>query len=141
MVTTELPSGLPEVVGAKEDLARFLTQSNHYSGATPRAGAFLPSPKDRATSVSRHGREPIETLRQLGRAAAGSRSLHGAAIIKAAAVRDTGLDVHADEPPERHALIRGWPWMESDPQLQKAQQKEKALQLAAATSELLLFTS
>jgi len=140
-VTTELPSGLPEVVGAEEDLARFLTQSSHYSGTTARAGAFLPSPKDRATSVSRHGREPIETLRRLGRAAAGNRSLHGAAIIKAAAVRDAGLDVDADEPPVRHALIRGWPWFDNDPQLQKAQQKERALQLAAATSDVILFTA
>lgn len=140
-MTTELPSGLPEAVGAEEDLARFLTQSSHYSGATARPGAFLPSPKDRATSVSRHGREPIETLRQIGLAAARDRSLHGAAIIKAHAVRDAGLDVDADEPPERHALIRGWPWFDNDPQLQRAKQKERALQLAAATSDVILFTA
>ncbi|BBD79025.1 hypothetical protein ALSL_0354 [Aerosticca soli] len=44
----------------------------------------------------------------------------------------------ADEPPARHALIRGWPWFENDKQLEKAQQKEKALQLVA-TTELVLF--
>ncbi|WP_126536066.1 hypothetical protein [Aerosticca soli] len=135
---TELPSGLPETVDATEDLARFLTQSGHYSGRTVKPGAFLPSPKDRATSVSRHGSEPIETLYQLGLAAAGNRALHGAAIIKCGAVRDAGLGVDADEPPARHALIRGWPWFENDKQLEKAQQKEKALQLVA-TTELVLF--
>jgi hypothetical protein len=137
-MTTTLPSGLPETVDAAEDLARFLTQSSHYSGRTAKPGAFLPSPKDQATSVSRHGTEPIEALRQLGLVAAGNRSLHGAAIIKSGAVRDVGLDVDVDEPPERHALIRGWPWFENDPQLEKAQQKGKALQLAAA-SEVVLF--
>jgi hypothetical protein len=138
-MTTELPSGLPETVASAEDLARFLTQSSHYSGGVARPSAFLPSPKDRATSVSRHGSEPIETLRQLGLAAAGDRSLHGAAIIKCGAVRDADLSVDADEPPARHALIRGWPWLENDRQLEKAQQKEKALQLVAATSEVVLF--
>jgi hypothetical protein len=137
-MTTELPSGLPETVDSAEDLARFLTQSSHYSTRTVKPGAFLPSPMDRATSVSRHGREPIETLHQLGLAAAGSRPLHGAAIISCGAVREVGLDVDADEPPERHALIRGWPWVDNDRQLEKAQQKEKALQLAA-TSEVILF--
>lgn len=137
-MATILASGLPETVDSAEDLARFLTQSGHYSGGRVRPGAFLPSPKDRATSVSRHGREPIATLHQLGLAAARDRSLHGAAIIKAREVRDAGLDVDADEPPERHALIRGWPWVDNDRQLEKAQQKEKALQLAA-TSEVILF--
>lgn len=138
-MTTELPSGLPETVDSAEDLARFLTQSGHYSGHAVKPGAFLPSPKDRATSVSRHGSEPIATLYQLGLAAAGDRSLHGAAIIKCGAVCAAGLGVDADEPPARHALIRGWPWLDNDKQLEKAQQKEKALQLVAATSAVVLF--
>lgn len=137
-MTTILASGLPETVDAAEDLARFLTQSGHYSGATARPGAFLPYRKDRATSVSRHGREPVETLRQLGLAAAGNRSLHGAAIVKCSVAREVGLDVDSDEPPERHALIQGWPWLDNDRQLEKAQQKEKALQLAAASVLILL---
>lgn len=137
-MTTILASGLPETVDSAEDLARFLTQSGHYSTRTVKPGAFLPSPMDRATSVSRHGREPVETLRQLGLAAAGNRSLHGAAIVKCSVVREVGLDVDADEPPERHALIQGWPWLDNDRQLEKAQQKEKALQLAAASVLILL---
>ena len=135
---TLLSSGLPEVVGDEEDLARFLTQSNQYSRSSVKPSAFLPSSKDRATSVSRHGREPVETLMQLGRAAAGNRPLYGAAIIKAAAARAVGLYVCADEPPERHALIKNWPW-DNDPELQKAQQKERALRLIAAAGQPLLF--
>jgi hypothetical protein len=137
-MTTKLPSGLPETVDAGEDLARFLTQSSHYSAHAVKPGAFLPSPKDRATSVSRHGSEPIETLRQLGLAAAGARSLYGAAIIRCGSVRDAGLGVEANEPPARHALIRGWPWFDNNADLEKAQQKEQALRLAAA-SEVVLF--
>ena len=37
----------------------------------------------------------------------------------------------ADEPPARHAAIRGWPWLDDDPELQKAQQKERALLVAS----------
>ena len=44
--------------------------------------------------------------------------------------------VGASEPPPRHAAVVGWPWLE-DPELQKAQQKERALVLAQA-SELQL---
>jgi len=62
------------------------------------------------------------------------------AVIKCGAVRDAGLGVDADEPPERHALIRAWPWFDNDRQLEKAQQKEKALRLAAA-SKVILFSA
>ena len=135
-----LPSGLPEVVGDEEDLARFLTQSSHYSHTGVRSGAFLPSPKDQSTSVSRHGHQPVEVLRQLGEIAAGDRRLYGAAIFKAAVVRNVGLALNAKEPPARHALIQRWPWTEHDPQQQKAQQKELALQLASAAGAPLLFS-
>ncbi|WP_146748599.1 hypothetical protein [Thiomonas sp. X19] len=122
-----------------EDLARFLTQSGHYKQQKVLPSAFLPSTKDRATSVSRHGGEPLERLKTLGVAAANGRALHGAAIFKASDARLAGLEVNADEPPERHALVKGWPWVDSDPQFQKAQQKEKALQLASAAGVPLLF--
>ena len=136
-----LPSELPESVGDGEDLARFLTQSGHYKQQKVLPSAFLPSTKDRATSVSRHGCEPIERLRALGFAAANGRTLHGAAIFKASDVRLAGLEVDAAEPPERHALVKGWPWVDSDPELQKAQQKEKALLLASAADAPLLFSA
>ena len=31
-----------------------------------------------------------------------------------------GQEVLSAEPPPAHANIEGWPWMEADPQLQKA---------------------
>ncbi|MGH7968736.1 MAG: hypothetical protein ACREIC_08425, partial [Limisphaerales bacterium] len=63
--------------------------------------------------------------------AAGDRKLYGAAIFKTRAVRMTGLEVVADEPPPRHAVIRNWPWIEGDPDLQKAAQREKAAVIAS----------
>ena len=100
--------------------------------------AFLPSPKDRETSISRHGKEPLESLWALGLAAAGKRQLYGAAIFPARAVRVAQLEVVADEPPPRHAVIRGWPWVENDPELQKAKQKELAALIASAAGEPLI---
>lgn len=126
-----LPSGLLDRVADDEDLARFLTQSNQFNALMAKPAAFLPNPKDRETSVSRHGSEPRARLWTIGIEAAGSRSLHGAAIFKAATVRLAQLDVEADEPPPRHAAIRGWPWDEADPELQRAKQREMALVIAS----------
>jgi len=122
-----LPSGLPDLVGDQEDLARFLTQSSHFNAAMPKPAAFLPSPKSQETSVSRHGSEPADQLWQIGRAAAGDRPLYGAAIFKAFNARAAQLDVSSKEPPARHAVVRGWPWIDADPDLAKAQQKERAV--------------
>ncbi len=125
-----LPSGLPEQVADSEDLARFLTQSSHFKGLDAKPAVFLPSPKSRETSVARHGRESTGPLWQLGAQAAGDRTLYGAAIFKAEAARALSLTVVADEPPDRHAVLRGWPWLDDDPELQKAKQKDIANQLA-----------
>ena len=133
-----LPSGLPEEVGDEEDLARFLTQSSHFNATMAKPAAFLPSPKDLETSVSRHGREPLERLWSIGFEAAGDRKLYGAAIFKARAVSSAQLEVWADEPPPCHAAIRGWPCIESDPELQKAKQKELAALIASAAGRPLL---
>lgn len=126
-----LPSGLPDHVGDDEDLARFLTQSGQLNASMAKPAAFLPGSKDRETSVSRHGSDPLESLWAIGLEAAGQRSLLGAAIFKASVVRSAELDVLADEPPPRHAAIRRWPWDESDPDMQKAKQKEMASVIAS----------
>jgi len=130
-----LPSGLPDLVADEEDVARFLTQSGQFNALMAKPAAFLPNPKDRETSISRHGRVPLESLWALGQVAAGARNLYGAAILKAHAVRSANLEVAADEPPSRHAAIRSWPWIEGDPDLQKAKQKERAILLANAAGE------
>ncbi len=131
-----LPSGLPEIVADGEDLARFLTSSSHLSAVTAKPSAFLPNVKDRETSVFRHGPEPRTTLWAIGLSvvAGGDRSLKGAAILKARHVREAELEVRASEPPPKHAAVVDWPWLD-DPELQKAQQKERAA-LLVQRSEL-----
>ncbi len=132
-----LPSGLSETISDDEDLARFLTHRSQFTAAMPKPAAFLPHPIDRETPVSRHGSEPRTALWEIGIVAAGRRNLHGAALIKAGVIRATQLDVLADEPPLRHAVIRGWPWNKADLELQKAQQKEIATVIAGQAVLLL----
>jgi hypothetical protein len=127
-----LASGLSEIVADDEDLARFLMSSSYFNAKMVKPAAFLPSPRDQETSVFRHGSEPRETLWLTGlECAAAGRTLHGAAIVKAREVRSALLEVAADEPPPRHAVIRGWPYLDNDPELQKAQQKERANSIAS----------
>lgn len=134
----QLPSGLPEDVGDDEDLPRFLTQSSHFTAAATKPAAFMPAPRGNETSVSRHGREPLEALWRLGQTAAGERKLYGAAFVKAGQVRTINLDVIASEPPPRHAVIRGWPVAATDPRERKAMQLDLAIALASAAGPPLL---
>ena len=122
-----LPSGLEEIIADDEDLARYLTSSSQFNAVMVKPAAFLPNPKDRETSVFRHESEPQDRLWAIGvEHVASGRNLHGAAICKAHHVRAVQLEVMAAEPPPRHAAIRGWPFSEVDPELQKARQKELA---------------
>jgi hypothetical protein len=132
-----LPSGLPEIISDEEDLARFLTQRSHFSSLTAKPAAFLPSPKSQETSVSRHSSDSREELWAIGTDAAGARALYGAAIFKANIIKAIDLEVVAAEPPYRHAAIKGWPWDEMDPDLQKAKQKEIAMVIASQSVLLL----
>lgn len=128
-----LPSGLPEHIADDEDLSRFLTQKGHFNSFGAKPSAFLPNPKYRNTSVFRLGNEP-EKLRQVWReTTTGDRDLKGAATCRAKDVRAIRLDVLAEEPPPAHANIEGWPWHETDPEMQKAQQLELAGQLASTS--------
>lgn len=125
-----LPSGLSEEVGDDEDLARFLTSSSHFNASMAKPSAFLPSPRSNETSVFRHGSEPREVLWQLGAAHVVHRNLHAAAIVKAGHVRAARLEVVAQEPPALHANITGWPSPTPDPEMGKAEQKERAALIA-----------
>lgn len=133
-----LPSGLPEVVADDEDLARFLTSSGQFNSTMAKPAVFLPNPKDRERSMFRHGAQPREDLWRIARehVVKDGQTLCGAAVVKARRAREVLLDVLAVEPPPRHAAIVGWPWPD-DPDLRKAQQKERAAFLAQH-SELLL---
>jgi hypothetical protein len=132
-----LPSGLPEIIGGDEDLVRFLTSSSQFNSKGVKPSAFLPNLRDRETSVSRHGENPEYELWNLGIMAAGGRNLHGAAILKAASAFEANLTTTSDEPPDRHAVIGGWPWNDNDQQLQKAQQLERANVLASRSRVVL----
>lgn len=134
-----LTSGLPEQVADDEDLARYLTQSNQFSSQhqIPKPAAFLPNPKDRETSVFRHGENPAAGLWALGQQAVGGRKLYGAAIFVAHSARSVQLEVVSDEPPPRHAAVRRWPWLEHDPGLQKARQIEMAGVIASSARLIL----
>lgn len=134
-----LPSGLAEVIVDDEDLARFLTSSSQFNAHMAKPAAFLPNPQDRETSIFRHGNKPLNMLRAIGvEHVAGQRNLHGAAIFQAHHVRAAQLDVVAVEPPPRHAAIRNWPWLEGDPELQKAKQKEMAAVISSKAELVLL---
>ena len=125
-----LGSGLSHRVDNEEHLARFLTSSRHFNSTMVKPAAFLP--KDEETSVYRHGAEPRVQLWQIAEENLRLREeqkCHGAAILKACFVRASGLDVIAEEPPARHANIKGWPLLD-DPAMQRAKRRQIAQGLA-----------
>jgi hypothetical protein len=135
-----LPSGLPEEVADEEDIARFLTSSGHYNSSAVKPAAFMPNPNNGETSVFRHGVEPVEKLREISAGTVGKeRRVHGAGIVKAAAIRQARLEIKAVEPPARHADIIGWPWSETDRDFGKAEQKELATLIALKATGPLKF--
>ena len=126
-----LPSGLPEHVADEEPLARFLTSSSHFNTLMVKPSAFLPGPTDHKTSVFRHGSEPRDALWQIAAVAiGGQRTVHGAAVLDARVVRSIGLEVEAEEPPDRHANIARWPEHANDPDMTRARWREHAAFLA-----------
>ena len=126
-----LPSGLADIVDDEEDLARFLTSSSQFNTTGIKPSAFLPSPKNGKTSVFRHGGDPRESLWLIAeKYLAGIQTIRGAAIVKAKHVRSASLDIEPKEPPPRHANIVGWPSSSTDPELGRAEQKERALLIA-----------
>ena len=133
-----LLSGLPEHVGDYEDLARFLTQSNQFSTCRVKPSAFLPNQKHRNTSVFRVGADAARLSNTWNQNNPGGRPLRGAALCQARHIRTAGLEVIASEPPPTHANIEGWPWLENDADLQKAQQLERANQIAAESTVVAL---
>lgn len=127
---SDLSSGLPVLVADCEEVARSLTSSSHVATSTGRIkhNAYLPAPDD-DTSVFRCvglSAEVLLTLIPFER-----RTRHGAAIVRVEAIRSAGVDVLADEPPPRHANLRGWP-RHADPDEQKARRKEVATVIAEA---------
>lgn len=130
-----LPSGLPDIVAGEENLARFLRSSSYFNTTMVKPAAFLPNSKNRQTSVFRHGATPVVALVRIAQDRIPSGvTIHGAAICSAERVRSSILDVIAEEPPPLHANIVGWPVHANDPELQKAEQKERATLLASSST-------
>lgn len=129
-----LPSGLPETVADDETVSRFLTHSNQFTPTMAKGAAFMPNPKYRNTSVFRIGLKPDVLLQTWKTTTNGERTLKAVALVTAADVRSAGLKVIVEEPPPAHANIDGWPWLENDPDIQKARQKEMANQIASKTT-------
>jgi hypothetical protein len=126
-----LPSGLPEIVADQEELARFLTSSSQFNAIMVKPAAFLPNPKNGETSVFRRvGLAHAQLWQIANENMGGNRTVHGVAILNAKHVRLAMLDVVAHEPPPRHANIVNWPSSESDPEIAKAEQKERAAEIA-----------
>ncbi|MFQ5754323.1 MAG: hypothetical protein ACE5HI_20245 [bacterium] len=107
-----------------EKLARFVI-FNRWFKPSGRFNAFMP--KDGKTSVFRISNisdDEIWDIGDLKVAPKRGKPILGRADISALYVIAKGLEVHPNEPPERHADIAGWPD-------EKSKQKEIALDLAA----------
>jgi len=127
---------LASTVNSNESLARYLTQSNHFSTATHsvKPKAFDPPPNLRL-SVFRIDNLAIEDVWQIGQEHVINimpqpRNLYGYADIKADKAQDLNLDIDADNNPPRHASIVGWPEDKSERKL--------IAQELAANSKLIL---
>lgn len=132
-----LPSGLPDSVADDEDLARFLTSASQFNAKGVKPSAYLPNPRYRNSSVFRQGADPLADVLQIWQDnAAPERKLHAIAFCKALDVRTAKLDVIPEEPPLRHANIEGWPWSDADPEMAKADQKERAAVIAQKANVL-----
>ncbi len=118
-----LASGLAPLLDSKEQVARFLRQSNYVVKSTGRIKhtAFLPAP-DHDTSVFRTDGVGQGDVQAMAEEHVKERSKNGAAIFKASAVADAKLQIEAKEPPPRHANIRAWS-MNDDLDLRKSERK------------------
>ena len=101
-----LQSGLPDDVD--ERLARFAWHSNQFKGGIAKDGLFKPYKGE--TSVFRRSPAQPEGLREsaMRYEQLSGNSVRAAAFIAARVPVSVGLTVNADEPPSRHAAIRGW---------------------------------
>jgi hypothetical protein len=92
----------------EEVLARYLYSKNHFrSDNTVKHHAFMP-PVDKRLSIFRTYGLVEEEIWALG-ATLRAEALVARADTTVLNVKDAGLTVEPDEPPERHACIVGWP--------------------------------
>jgi len=126
-----LASGLEDVIGDSESLARFITSSGHFAKTTGRVKypAFLPDKTDHETSVFRVNALDESQISKVGSDNVPNGHFHGAAIVLARVAREAHLEVAADEPPHRHGVFRNWP-KDDDPIAQKSARMSIAEEIA-----------
>ncbi len=132
-----LPSGLPEHVADDEYLIRFLTDSNRFNAIGVKQVAFLPNPKYRNTSVFRGANDKESGEHLWSSNPVAGKQLKALAIVTAAHVRVSCLELKAEEPPHRHANIENWCWDDEDEELAKAENKKLAM-LVASKAKLII---
>lgn len=130
-------ASLPDTIEAHERLARFIYSKRHFkkSTLTVEAAAFMPEPSTGESSVFRidgcQAAAIWEAGRQIGRDS--QRTLRARADLSAGTVTEAELRVEPRRPPERHAVIIGWP-DHKDARMSRAQ-------VLAAAAHLLLAPS
>jgi hypothetical protein len=130
---------LPDILHSDEELSRFFDESNRFKRST--AGDYvLPKAFEPKFDLERQRFETSlyrtvdlsdqdvwELAKRLVEPSKKKPTL-GCAQLQCSAVTSNGLHAIADEPPERHAVIVGWP--EGDEK--KSERKSLQLKLAAA---------
>ncbi|MBA3571956.1 MAG: hypothetical protein H0W34_08300 [Pyrinomonadaceae bacterium] len=121
------------IIGANENLSRFIFSTRYFSRQALRVKAEAYMPKEGEVSVFRVDRLTAVQIWKIGDEIADerNRTLYARGDIQAREVTGNGLDILSEEPPPRHANIVGWP--END----KPRQKLIALQIAALATLVL----
>lgn len=104
-------------IDSKEDLTRFIFNQNEFGrNATPhyvKGRAFEPRADNLETSVFRTSELDENGFWEVGARVHRDRPLnlhlYGGATVSVETIVNVGLNVKPSEPPERHALIVGWP--------------------------------
>lgn len=121
------------IVGANENLSRFIFSTSHFSRKALRVKAEAYMPSSGEVSVFRIDGLSAAKVWEIGDeiAVKRGRTLYAHGDIKASEVASAGLTTVPSEPPPRHANIEGWPVSD------KPRQKLIALQLAAVATLVL----
>ena len=107
-----------DIVRPDEPLSRFILSKSHFSREKQRVkyGAFMPS-SNGETSVFRTSNLTNNQIWNLGDTHVAQErrmQLLGRGDIQASAVFEKGLKIAADNNPQRHANIKGWPGEKSE---------------------------
>lgn len=135
--TRTLFASLPNSIGAHERLTRYIYSSRHFkkSTNTVEAAAFIPQPSTKETSMFRIDGLRTAAIWEIGAGIGrgSKRTLHARADLTARSVVEAELRVEPRCPPDRHAVIIGWP-DDKDARMSRAQMLAAASRLLVAPS-------